>query len=293
MSTVAPFTFEKVELCVVTLNDKPWTRVLMRSAKHQSITKKTVGIIKAFCGRENYTLKHQLNRFPAAGNFKDWLKESRKDDYYISEEEMYELLFSRQQPKAKDFGTHCCDEMFPQVRKKLSDKMVDDLTHEHQQAITGIQTERHLAITYRENLIQTIRHENVGLRGETRAKYQEIAALQRHYMGYLTNEDKNNGITIIAKRNEEAEYPCISICGQHGHRRHEARVMLVRNQGSTLFAEGDTSNVIVTYTFWREYRLIIVDPNRPRNFRLDVINREVVGLEQYVKNVVFMSLVSN
>ena len=25
-------------------------------------------------------------------------------------------------------------------------------------------------------------------------------------MGYLANEDKNNGITIIAKRNEEAEY---------------------------------------------------------------------------------------
>ena len=93
-------------------------------------------------------------------------------------------------------------------------------------------------------------------------------------MGYLTNEDKSNGITIIAKRNEEAEYSCISICGQHGYRRHEARVMLVRNQGSTLFAEGDTSNVIVTFNFWREYRLIVVDPTRPRNFKLDVINRK-------------------
>ena len=66
---------------------------------------------------------------------------------------MYELLTSSQHPKAKDFGKHHCYVMFPQVREKLTDKMVDDLTHEHQQIITGIQTECHLAITYRENQI--------------------------------------------------------------------------------------------------------------------------------------------
>ena len=59
-------------------------------------------------------------------------------------------------------------------------------------------------------------------------------------------EEKSNGISIIAKNNEE--YPYISICGQHGYRRHKARVLLIRNQGSTLFVDSDTPNAIVTLT---------------------------------------------
>ena len=35
-----------------------------------------------------------------------------------------------------------------------------------------------------------------------------------------------------------------------------------------------TPNAIITYNFWREHRLIVVNPNRPRHFRLDVINRK-------------------
>ena len=53
----------------------------------------------------------------------------------------------------------------------------------------------------------------------------------------------------------------------------EGTVLLVRNQGSTLFTE-DTPNAIITYNFWREHRLIVVDPDRPRHFRLNMINRE-------------------
>ena len=93
-------------------------------------------------------------------------------------------------------------------------------------------------------------------------------------MGYLENEDKSNGITIIAKSNEEAEYPYISICGQNAYRRHKASVLLVRIQDSTLFAKGDTPNAIATYNFWQDHRLIVVHPNRPRHFRLGAMNRE-------------------
>ena len=35
---------------------------------------------------------------------------------------MYELLFSSQQPKTKDFRKNCCNVLFPQVRQQLSDK---------------------------------------------------------------------------------------------------------------------------------------------------------------------------
>ena len=93
-------------------------------------------------------------------------------------------------------------------------------------------------------------------------------------MGYLANKDKNNGITIIAKSNEAAEYPYINTCGQHGYRKHKIRVLLACNQDSTLFADGNTPNAIVTYNFWQKHRLIVVDPNRPRHFRLDAINKD-------------------
>ena len=87
-------------------------------------------------------------------------------------------------------------------------------------------------------------------------------------------EEKDNGISIIAKNNEEEEYPYIFICGPYSYRMHKAKVLLIRNQGSTLLADGDKPNAIVTFNFWREYGLIIVDPERPRHFRLDMISQE-------------------
>ena len=51
-------------------------------------------------------------------------------------------------------------------------------------------------------------------------------------------------------------------------------MLLIRNQGSMLFADGDTLNAIVTFNFWQEHGLIIVDLDRPRHFRLDLIDRE-------------------
>ena len=92
-------------------------------------------------------------------------------------------------------------------------------------------------------------YENVGLQGEMKAKDQQIAALQRRYVGYLSDQDRNNGISVIAKNNDEAEYPYMSICGQHGYRKHKVRKLLTRNTGSTLFADGGTPNAIVTYNF--------------------------------------------
>ena len=86
---------------------------------------------------------------------------------------------------------------------------------------------------------------------------------------------------FIAKNNEE-EYPYISVIRPSCYRRHNARVLLIRNQGSPLFADGDTPNVIITFSFWREHGLIIVDPDRPRQVRHDK-SRGVAGPEIYVK----------
>ena len=43
-------------------------------------------------------------------------------DIYTNEEEMYEPLFSSQQPMAKDFRRHCFNVLSPHVRQQLSDK---------------------------------------------------------------------------------------------------------------------------------------------------------------------------
>ena len=116
MSSVKPFSFNGVKLCVVTINEKPWTRAreVHRVLEYGKATK-AANIVKHLCSRKNYAHKYQLSEFVSETNFMDWPKDSRKDDYYINEEGMYEIVFSSQQPKAKDFRRHCCNVLFPHV----------------------------------------------------------------------------------------------------------------------------------------------------------------------------------
>ena len=72
----------------------------------------------------------------------------------------------------------------------------------------------------------------------------------------------------------KAEYRYISICRHHGYRILNARGLLTANKGSTLFVDGDAPNTIVTYNFWQEHKLTLVDLNRARHFRLDTLNQE-------------------
>ena len=65
-----------------------------------------------------------------------------------------------------------------------------------------------------------------------------------------------------------------TMCQKHGCRRHTIRVLLARNQSNILFPEENILNSLVTYNFRQGHRLIIVDPNQPRHFRLNTINRE-------------------
>ena len=84
----------------------------------------------------------------------------------------------------------------------------------------------------------------------------------------MDDEKKNYGMTIIAKNDESAEHPFISICGLHDYRRQKKRMVLLKNPGSTDFADGNTPNAIVTYNMWREHGLIETDPKKPKDFRL-------------------------
>ena len=117
---------------------------------------------------------------------------------------MYELFFSSQQPMAKDFRRHCFNVLFPHVRQQLSDKShameIEGLTNRvqaveitneaHQQAIE----EKDATTALLNGDLKNCKYEKVGQQGEISSKDQQIAALQKRYVGYLSHEDKNNGI---------------------------------------------------------------------------------------------------
>ena len=71
---------------------------------------------------------------PTVGTTVSWPRDSQKLDLHINEEGMYELLFSSQQPKAKDFKRYCCNVLFPHVRQQLTNKIQE----EHQQTTQAV-----------------------------------------------------------------------------------------------------------------------------------------------------------
>ena len=129
-----PFSFNAVELCVVTINEKPWTRAreVCRALEYGKTTK-AADILKHLCGRKNYAHKWQLTGFVSETKPLDWPIDSQKYDIYINEKGIYETVFPSQQPKTKDFRRHCRNVLFPHFQQELTNK----IQKEHQQAITG------------------------------------------------------------------------------------------------------------------------------------------------------------
>ena len=63
-SSVMPFIFNAVELCVVTINGKPWT--LARDIC------KAVDVVRHLCSKTNYAHKWQLTGFVSETKLVDW-----------------------------------------------------------------------------------------------------------------------------------------------------------------------------------------------------------------------------
>ena len=126
MSSVIPFVFNAVDFCVVTINEKSWTRAkeVCRALEYKKGRARDV--LKRHVSIENKQHKHKLEGRTAAANPLEWPKNSQPDDYYINEEGMYELVFSSQQPKAKDFRKLCCNVLFPYVRQQLTNKIQEE-----------------------------------------------------------------------------------------------------------------------------------------------------------------------
>ena len=85
MSSVMPLTFNAVELYVVTINEKSWTRAkeVCRALEYGKTTK-AADIVKHLCGRESHAQKCQLSSVHACATM-NWPKYLHKYDYYINE----------------------------------------------------------------------------------------------------------------------------------------------------------------------------------------------------------------
>ena len=121
---------------------------------------------------------------------------------------MYELVFGSHQPKAKPFRWHWCN-AFPNFQQKLTDKMIDDVRHEHQHIIEEKDAAFALInddLQDRDNQIQVIQYENMALetqRDVCQAQLQRcediITHLRARYVDHARDPGKGNTIIIVRK----------------------------------------------------------------------------------------------
>ena len=210
-----PFVFNIVELCVVTINEKPWTRArkVCKVLDYVKPTKVT-DVLRHLCSKTNYGHKWQLTRPVSETKPADWPIDPQKYDIYTNEEAIHEIVFSSQQPKAKDFRRHCCNVLLPHVREQLAKKKKNKMKEHHEQAIE----EKDAVITLmnddlqdRDNQIQAIKYENVALQAK-RDVYQAelqrcqdiITHLKTHYVPHARYSSKDNIIIIVWKHAKPA-----------------------------------------------------------------------------------------
>ena len=176
-----------------------------KCAGHLNMAKatKAADIVKHLSSRENYAHKWQLTKLVSETNFVDWSQDSRKDDYYINEEGRYEIMFSIQQSKAKDFRRHCCNVLFPHVRQQLTNKIEED----HQQAIE----EKDATIALLNDDLQNREYENVALQAQRDIYQAEVQRCQdtithlgTRYVPHLKNPGKDNIIITVRKHTTPA-----------------------------------------------------------------------------------------
>ena len=124
MSFVMPFSFNAVELCVVTINEKPWIRAreVCRALEYHAKTSKTANIIKAHCGPGNITQKCKTSSVHPACTPINWPKDSQKYNVYTNEEGMYKVNNQRQKT-SEDTAAMSCFLRFdssPQTKRRKS-----------------------------------------------------------------------------------------------------------------------------------------------------------------------------
>ena len=87
----------------------------------------------------------------------------------------------------KDKGKALKDHILKDIAPRRLDARIKEIQEKHQQAIE----EKDATIALLNDDLKNREYEKVDLKDEIRAKDQQIASLQRRYVGYLSDEDKN------------------------------------------------------------------------------------------------------
>ena len=126
MSSLLPFSFNNTVLFNVLVDGKTWTRAKEVCEALEYQKGKSRDILRKHVGAENKQHKFSLEGCHDLGHPLEWPKNSQPSEYYINEEGLYELVFTSQQPKAKEFLKFCFNDMFPKIRKELTDKIIEE-----------------------------------------------------------------------------------------------------------------------------------------------------------------------
>ena len=81
-----------MDLCVVTIDEKPWTRAreVCRALIYDKVTKAN-DVVRNLCSKANYAHKWQLTGLVSETKPMDWLIDSQKYDIYTNEEGIYDV----------------------------------------------------------------------------------------------------------------------------------------------------------------------------------------------------------
>ena len=102
-SALVPFTFNDTKLFTITINDKPWTRA-KEVCRSLNYARNTPNVISDHVSLENRAYKYQLVVLADVITSVQWPIDSRKDEYYINEEGMHELVLKSTMSNATDFA---------------------------------------------------------------------------------------------------------------------------------------------------------------------------------------------
>ena len=179
--------FNNTKLITIKINGRYWTRAkeVCASLKHQ---RDTSHIIRDHCSMENIRHKYELVAASDSDGPVQWPSDSQKYDLYINEEAMYELAFTSQQDKAKEFRKYCINKLFPQIRDHFEQRKDE----EHQLAIEDLGVQFQVEIHESDIQLQELNDENERF-------YNEIQELRARYVAPLRNLHKNNIIIIVRK----------------------------------------------------------------------------------------------
>ena len=278
-SALVPFAFNSIKLFTVTINDKHWSRA-KEICQSLNYTKKTPDVIVDHVSLENRAYKYQLTDFPETGKLVKWPTDSRKDEYYINEQGMYELAFTSQQKEAKEFRKYCCNTLFPQIRQKLVDIDLESSNWRHQLAIEDMGREHQQAIEAKDTALAMVNDDLDESQREYAILEYRYEQLETRAVPYLEDPKKDNSMVVIQKNNGD-EYPYIAICGQQGYVAQKIQNKLIDFPNGQIVVLAETPNAICHYNYLRERGCIEVNPDRVRHFKLgrNLTHQDLLGIQ--------------